>query len=708
MKDPLKPRDKITQKMTRDGAIAENQTTGDTERISKRTQDADFQKSPEQQAAQDAAQLQGAASPTSPLPHAPGAAPKADTGKTERVMEHIEAAHTRKASKKAVRKAQAEATAGTKSSRLQFTDEELATPELEKYIKKSDKAADPLDKAKAAIPKQKKLVKERTFDEATGKGKTRLHFEEQDKPPGFKEKHNPLSRPAQEAGIFVHNKIHSVEKDNSGVEGAHKTEEAAERGVKYGARKFKQGYRSHKLKPYREAAKAEKAAFKANVDFQYHKTLHDNPQLTSNPLSRFWQKQQIKRQYAKAAKQGSAKGIKAAAENTRKAAKKAAEKTKQTAAFVARHPAGVAIAVGALLLFILIMSGLSSCGAMFSGTLNGVLGTSYTSEDSDLVEVENAYAGLESELQQEIDNIERTHSGYDEYRYDLANIGHNPHELASYLTAKYQSYTRADVQAELQRIFEQQYRLTLTEEVEVRYRTETRTGSYTVTDPETGETTTETYEYEVEVPYNYYILHIKLTNTPLSTIAENNLTPEQLEMYRVYLQTSGNKPLIFGGGSPDTSASEDLSGVQFVNGTRPGNTAIVDLAKQQVGNVGGYPYWSWYGFNSRVEWGACFVSWCYGQAGRSEPRFAACQSQGIPWFTSHGQWGARGYENIAPGDAIFFDWDLDGSADHVGLVIGRDESRVYTVEGNSGDACKIKSYPLDYACIKGYGLMNWN
>ena len=196
MKDPLKPRDKITQKMTRDGAIAENQTTGDTERISKRTQDADFQKSPEQQAAQDAAQLQGAASPTSPLPHVPGAAPKADTGKTERVMEHIEAAHTRKASKKAVRKAQAEATAGTKSSRLQFTDEERAAPELEKYIKKSDKAADRLDKAKAAIPKEKKLTKERTFDEATGKGKTRLRFEEREKPIGKNKPHNnPLSAP---------------------------------------------------------------------------------------------------------------------------------------------------------------------------------------------------------------------------------------------------------------------------------------------------------------------------------------------------------------------------------------------------------------------------------------------------------------------------------------------------------------------------------
>ena len=682
--------------MTRDGLTEQNQTTGESERISKRIQEADFQKTPEQQAAQDAAQPFPTSPDTSPLPHAPGAAPKQDTAAVERVMEHIDAAHTRKASKKAVRKAQEEAAAQTKSSRLQFTEEELSTPELEKYIEKSNRAADRLDAAKAAIPKQKKLVKERTFDEATGKAKTRLRFEEREKPmPGSKSHKNPLSRPAQEAGIFVHNKVHSVEKDNSGVEGAHKSEELAEKGAKYGARKVKQGYRSHKLKPYRKAAKAEKATAKANVNFQYHKTLHENPQLTSKPLSRFWQKQQIKKQYAKAARAGSAKGIKAAAENTRKAAAKAAEKTRQTIAFVARHPAGVCIAIAALLLVIFIFAGLSSCSAMFSGTINGVVGTSYTSEDSDLVAVENSYAAMENELQSEIDNIERTHPGYDEYRYDLDTIGHNPHELASYLTALLQSYTPESAQAEIERIFGLQYTLTLTEEVEIRYRTETST------DPETGETTSE------EVPYEYYILNVELTNKPISSLAEELLTPEQLEMFRVYMETSGNKPLIFGGGSPDTSASEDLSGVQFVNGTRPGNTALVDLAKQQVGNVGGYPYWSWYGFNSRVEWCACFVSWCYNQAGVSEPKFAACQSQGVPWFQSRGQWGARGYENIAPGDAIFFDWDLDGSADHVGIVIGTDGSRVYTVEGNSGDACKIKSYDLNYQCIKGYGLMNW-
>ena len=680
MKDPLKPRDKITQKMSRDGLIEVNETKETAERISRREQETDFSKQPEQAAQDTAAQLTS-----------PGTFPKNDTGKTERVMEHIGAAQTRQASKNAVRRAQEEATANVKTSRLQFTAEELSNPELEAYIRKSQKAADNLEAARAALPKEKVLVKERVFEEATGKGKPRLHFEEREKPmPNGKHHKNPLSRPAQEAGIFVHNKIHEVEKDNSGVEGAHKTEEVTERGAKYGARKIREGYHRHKLKPYRAAAKAEKAAFKANVEFQYQKLLQENPQLAaSNPLSRYWQKQQIKKQYAKAVRTGGVKSAKTAADHTQKA-------TRKTAEFVTRHWKGVVLLIAALLLFIMTAAGVSSCSSLFSGLMNGVLGTSYTSEDSDLVAVENNYAAMENELQQRIDNIERDYPGYDEYRYDLDNIGHNPHALASYLTALLQSYTPQSAQAELERIFDMQYTLTLTEEVEIRYRTETST------DPETGETTTE------EVPYEYYILHVSLTNRDITTIAPEVLTAEQLQMFRVYLETSGNKPLLFGGGSADTSASEDLSGVQFVNGTRSGNPQLVELAKGQVGNVGGAPYWSWYGFDSRVAWCACFVSWCYGQAGLSEPRFAACQSQGVPWFTSHGQWGARGYENIAPGDAIFFDWDLDGSADHVGLVIGTDGNRVYTVEGNSGDACKIKSYPLDYACIKGYGLMNWN
>ena len=517
--------------MTREGAVEVNAATGKKKRISKRIRDADFAKTEAPQPPEQAAQtIPGGAAPAPtaaapPLPHAPGAEREQDTAAAERVLERIDGARTRKASKKAARKAQAEATAKEKSSRLQFTDEERATPELERYIRKSDKAADRLDAAKAAIPKEKKLVRERTFDEATGKGKTRLRFEEREKPIGKNKPHNnPLSRPAQEAGIFVHNKIHSVEKDNSGVEGAHKSEELAERGAKYGARKVKEGYRSHKLKPYRAAAKAEKAAQKANANYLYQKALHDNPQIAaSNPFSRYMQKQRIKKQYAKTVKAQGAKSVKNAAENTRKAAKKTAEGTKKAIAFVGRHPAGVCIAIGALLLFIMISSALSSCGAMFSGMINGIVGTSYTSEDADLVAVENNYAALETDLQRRIDNIERDNPGYDEYRYDLDSIGHNPHELASYLTALLQTYTPATAQAEIQRIFELQYTLTLTEEVEIRYRTETST------DPDTGETTTE------EVPYEYFILNIKLENKPISELAPGLLTPEQLEMFRVYL-----------------------------------------------------------------------------------------------------------------------------------------------------------------------------
>ena len=581
MKEPLKPRDKYRQKMSRDGLLRENMTTGETENISKR-----IQENPENDIPQN---------------------PILDNEIPKR-----------------------------KSSRLTFTEKERNIPELQRYIKKSDQAADRLDKARDKIPKKKTLSFDREFDERSGKGKTRLHFEEKEKPIGTGKERNPLSPALNEAGAFVHKKIHEAEHDNAGVEAAHKTEKAAEALGRFSVRKARENYRSHKLKPYRTVRKAEKAAEKANAKYFYKKAMYENPNLSSaNPISRMLQKKRLKKQYAAELRK---KGQK-----TAKAARKSAEKTKQAGSFVIRHRRGVAILIALLLIFVMIFTGLSSCSSLLSGGFNGILGTSYTSEDSDLVAVENAYAAMENELQGKIDNVEKDHPGYDKYKYGLDGIGHNPHELASILTAKYQSYTLSKVQADLQKIFIKQYSLTLKEEIEVRYRTETHT------DPDIGETTEE------KVPYNYYILHVRLKTKPLSDIAREILNEEQLKMYRVYLETSGNKPLVFGGGSPDGSASEDLSGVHFVNGTRPGNPELVNLAKKQVGNVGGYPYWSWYGFNGRVEWCACFVSWCYHKAGKSEPRFAGCQSQGVPWFTSRGQWGNRGYKNIAPGDAIFFD-----------------------------------------------------
>ena len=575
-----------------------------------------------------------------------------------------------------------------KEPRLRFTDEERADPMLEKPIRKAEKAAAKADKAQARIPKKK--VKQTVVDPDTGKVTTKLVLEDKKKPPS-KLSHAVREVPANAVTGKIHQEIRETELDNVGVESAHKSEEALETG----AHLVREGYRSHKLKPYRKAAKAEHKLEKANVNALYQKSLRENPQLSSNPISRWQQKQTIKKEYAAAKRAGQSAGSTAnTASKTGKAAKTVKEKAQQAGAYVMRHKKGFGIVLALFLVVCLLMNTISYCSMLGQGIGSVVSGTTYPSKDEDMLAVEAEYAAKEADLQAEIDNIESSRPGYDEYRYDLDMIGHDPHELAAYLSAILQGYTPQSAQAELERVFNAQYRLTLTEEVEVRYRTETRIDS-------------EGNSYTVEVPYNYYILNVKLTSKPISSVATELLTQDQLEMYQVYRSTLGNKPLIFGGGSPDTGVSEDLSGVDFINGTRPGNPELVELAKRQVGNVGGYPYWSWYGFNSRVEWCACFVSWCYGQMGLSEPRFAACQSQGIPWFQSHGQWGARGYENIAPGDSIFFDWDLDGSADHVGIVIGTDGSRVYTVDGNSGDACKIKSYDLNYECIKGYGLMNW-
>ena len=575
-----------------------------------------------------------------------------------------------------------------KEPRLRFTEEERADPALEKPIRKAEKAAVKADKAQAKIPK--KQVKRAEVDPKTGKVTTKLVLEDKPRPPS-KLSHTVRDAPGNAVAGKLHQEIRKTEDDNVGVESAHKSEEAVETGVHL----VREGYRSHKLKPYRKAAQAERKLEKANIEALFQKSVYENPAAASNPLSRWQQKQQIKKQYAAAKRAAQSGGSAAgAAQKTGKAAKTVKEKAQQAGAYVMRHKKGFGIVLAIFLLVCLLLNTMSSCSMMAQSIGSAISGTTYPSDDPELVAVEADYAAKEAALQAEIDNIESSHPGYDEYRYDLDMIGHDPHELAAYLSAVLQGYTRASAQAELERIFAAQYQLTLTEEVEVRYRTETRTDS-------------EGNEYDVEVPYNYYILNVTLTSKPISSVALELLTPDQLEMYQVYRQTLGNKPLIFGGGSADTSDSESLAGVEFVNGTRPGNQAVVDIAKSQVGNVGGQPYWSWYGFNSRVEWCACFVSWCYGQMGLSEPRFAACQSQGIPWFQSHGQWGERDYANIAPGDAIFFDWDLDGSADHVGIVVGTDGSRVYTVEGNSGDACKIKSYSLTYECIKGYGLMNW-
>lgn len=589
--------------------------------------------------------------------------PQQNTAVAERVMEHLDAAHTRHKNKKAAQNLREETTLHMKSSRLQFTDEERAAPELEKYIRKSDKAADRLDTARAALPKQKKLIKERTYNEATGKGKTRLRFEEQEKPaPDGKQHKNPLSRPTQEAGIFVHNKIHSVEKDNAGVEGAHKTEELAERGARYGVRKIRQGYHSRKLKPYRKAAKAEKAAFRANVNVKYRKALRDNPQLSSNPVSRLWQKRQIKKQYAQALRKGGTHTARKAAAKTRKVARKAAEETRKKALFVARHPVGVAIAIGVLLLFVMLFAGLSSCASMFSGGVSSVVGTSYVAEDAAMIGAETDYAALEATLQSEIDAIEETRSGYDEYRYDLDAIEHDPYVLTSILSALHLEYTRAGVQDTLKMLFEKQYILTLTEEVETRYRTETRTGTRTVIDPETGKEITETYEYEVQIPYEYRILHIALENFNLSHLPVYIMDEKTLSLYAGYMQTHGNRPDLFPNSSyPHASTLKEPTYYEVPPEALKDATFAAMLTEAE--KYLGYPY-VWGGSSPSTSFDCSgFVSWIINHSGWNVGRLGAQRLYNICTPVTAAQ--------AKPGDLIFFQGTYDTTGvSHVGLYVG--------------------------------------
>ena len=277
-------------------------------------------------------------------------------------------------------------------------------------------------------------------------------------------------------------------------------------------RAVKRGIRSHKLKPYRAAAAAEKKAAKANADFLYQKALHDNPALAhSNPISRFWQKQRIKKQYAKALKTGGK--VKKTAEATAKAAKKTAQETKRATFFVVRHWKGCLIVGGIAFIVLLFFGGLSSCSLFGGNSGSGLIASSYLSEDADITGAESAYVAMEAELQDMLDNIESEYPGYDEYRVTADEIEHDPYVLISILSAWHEGvFTLDEAQSTLEMLFDKQYILTVTEEVEVRYRTETRTDS-------------EGNEYDVEVPYNYYILKSHITITFFMWIWKTSTSP---------------------------------------------------------------------------------------------------------------------------------------------------------------------------------------
>ena len=547
-----------------------------------------------------------------------------------------------------------------RSPRLQFTDEERAAPELKKAIQKADKKVDKLEKAEAKIPKKTVKRKERVVD-AEGKVTTRLHFEEMDKKkPPSKLTHAATAAPINSALATAHREIRQSEEDNVGVESAHRIEEVAEGGV----RMVDSAHRSHKLKPYRNAAHAEAAADKANLKALNKQAQRNNPQFSSNPYSRWQQKRAIKKEYmaAKAGKTGASTAK--ATQKTAKSAKKAAENTKKSASFLAKHWKGALIAVGLLLIVAFLLSVVSSCSVMVQSGVSAFGASSYAADDADMLAAEAQYCALEAELQEYLDTYESTHD-YDEYHYDLDDIEHDPYVLISAISALHGGeWTIDEVGGTIQMLFDKQYILTETVETETRYRTETRTGTTTYTDPDTGETITEEYEYEVEVPYTYYICTVELENFNLSHVPVYIMSEEQLSMYATYMSTLGNRPDLF----PDSSyvniyinAEYEMYEIPTEALSDPQFAAMMAEAEKYLG----YPY-VWGGSSPSTSFDCSgFVSWVVNNCG-------------VGW--NLGRLGAEGLRqtcsyvspaNAKPGNLIFFEGTYDTTgASHVGIYVG--------------------------------------
>ena len=525
--------------------------------------------------------------------------------------------------------------------RLQFSDANLAEPKLEKPIKRVKKAEAKADKAQAKIPKKTVVKRERGFDPATGKVKTQLRFEEVDKKkPPSKLTHAVQDAPANFVLSQVHREVRQSEDDNVGVEAAHKVEQAVESG----GRLVQSAHRAHQLKPYRAAIRAERKLERANIDALQKKAEIDSP--TSNPVSKWQQKQAIKKQYA-ATKHNQA------AENTAKAAKKAAEKAEKAGKYVWEHRRGFAIAAAILLMLAFLLNGLSSCSVIMDGVGSGIAASTYPSQDADMLGAEAQYCEMEAELQRYLDTYESTHD-YDEYHFDLDTIEHDPYVLISMITALHQGeWTLDEVQGTLQMLFDRQYILTEDVVVETHYRTETDTW----TDAD-GNTHTDTYQ----VPYDYYICTVTLENFNLSHVPVYIMSEEQLGMYATYMATLGNRPDLFPG-----------SGYigKYVEGSYTDYDIPPEVLDDEV-------------FAAIIKEAEKYLGYPYVWGGSSPSTSFDC-SGFVSWVINHSGWdvgrlGAQGLcnictpvpsANVKPGDLVFFTGTYDTpGVSHVGIYVG--------------------------------------
>ena len=549
-----------------------------------------------------------------------------------------------------------------KPTRLRFTEDDLADSRVKKAADRADKAAGKAEKAVDKLASnKKKSSKLRQDTDAVNSRKAKLRFEKAT----FEEVAERPSRAKQIATrgtaatvtAKAHQAVSEYEDDNVGVQSVEETAKAVEST----AYTVDHAVYSSKLKAHDKADKLVQKSDKANVDALYEKFKADNPDASSNPFSRWQQKKNIKKEYA-AAKSGKNTATTAAKKGAEKAAQGAKNVTEKVTEFVTTHSKAILIVLAVGLLFMVIAGMFSSCTAMFQGGAQVVLGTSFTANDEDIIGADNDYKALEAALRNKINNIERTHSGYDEYRYDLDEINHNPYELAAYLTVQFEDYTRSEVQSTLQRLFDQQYELTLTEEVEIRTRTETRTGTTTWTDPETGEIYEEEYEYEVEVEYEYYILNVKLENIGLNrVIGSSGMSEDEMERYAVLLQTNGNRPDIFG---------DDIYAVtgEYTDYDIPGealtDTRFANMIREAEKYLG-YPY-VWGGSSPSTSFDCSgFVSWVINNCGNG---------WSVGRLTANGLMGVCDIiprSSAKPGDLIFFQGTYDTSgASHVGIYVG--------------------------------------
>lgn len=457
----------------------------------------------------------------------------------------------------------------------------------------------------------------------------------------------------------AHQSVRNADQDNnSGVEAAHFTEGSAEGAARAGSR-FQYG---RKLRQYKKLERLEKKADKDAVDSIFAERMKSDPQAGSNFFSRWRQKQAIKKEYA-AAKAGAA-AVENTAAGTAKAAQGTASMTEKAFQFVQSH-SHIIIGIAAVGLLVLVIAGsVSSCSVLINGGGNVVLGTSYTAEDEDLKGVETDYTKLEDKLRKKIDRIETDHLGYDEYRYNLAEIGHNPYELASLLTVEFENYTRSQVQARLQSIFEAQYELKLVEKVEIRTRKETRVGySY---NPITG--TGHTYTYQVTVQYEYKILNVTLLNRGVDYVARNSgLTDDQLQRYEVTLECRGNRDDLFAGIAFATPDGAGSSG-EYQDYDIPGEALTDEKFRKMITEAEkylGYPY-VWGGSSPSTSFDCSgFVSWVINHCGNG---------WNVGRQTANGLMGKCDIipkSEAKPGDLIFFQKTYNTSgASHVGIYVG--------------------------------------